>query len=326
MNAIVTGLGSMGRRRIRLLKRLDPGIKVIGIDTVSDRRKQAEKELMIRTENSIEEACQKWDIAMAFVSTSPLSHASVIAECLKNNLHVFSEINLMSDGYSENIELSKEMGKVLFLSSTFMYRKEMQYIKRRLAEYGLPVQYTYHAGQYLPDWHPWENYKDFFVGKKITNACRELMAIEFPWIIDTFGEVVNFYSTRRKISTLEIDYPDTFQIVFEHESGHQGMILLDIVSRKATRRFELVAEGLFLTWNGTPDSLMEYNLEKLQEDRVNVYDSFERRQNYGEFIIEDAYFSEIENFFDVIKGSGIPRYSFEKDREILCLIDRIEGD
>ena len=33
-------------------------------------------------------------------------------------------------------------------------------------------------GQYLPDWHPWESYKSFFVSNKKTNGCRELFAIE----------------------------------------------------------------------------------------------------------------------------------------------------
>ena len=232
----------------------------------------------------------------------------------------------MADGYDENIALAKEMGRVLFLSSTFMYRREIQYIKKRLEEYNHPVNYMYHVGQYLPDWHPWENYKDFFVGKKATGACRELMAIEFPWLTDTFGDVINICRTKRKSSSLEIEYPDTFQILLDHKSGHQGMILIDIISRKAVRRFEMIGEGIFLAWSGTPDSLIEYNMERKDDEQVNVYHVFERRQDYSEFIIEDAYLNEIENFFDVIQRKDIPRYSFEKDKEILGLIDKIEGE
>ncbi|MDE6927475.1 MAG: hypothetical protein K2P06_01985, partial [Muribaculaceae bacterium] len=66
--------------------------------------------------------------------------------------------------------------------------------------------YIYHVGQYLPEWHPWENYQDFFVGDKRTNGCREIMAIEFPWLIETFGEIREVSVLHDKMSHLNIDY------------------------------------------------------------------------------------------------------------------------
>lgn len=63
---------------------------------------------------------------------------------------------------------AKEKGVLLFLSSTMLYRRETQYIKQQVAAFGKPVHYIYHIGQYLPDWHPWENYKNFFVGNART--------------------------------------------------------------------------------------------------------------------------------------------------------------
>ena len=50
------------------------------------------------------------------------------------------------------------------MSSTLQYRKEIQFIKEEVKKVSGKVNYIYHVGQYLPDWHPWENYKDFFVG------------------------------------------------------------------------------------------------------------------------------------------------------------------
>ena len=37
-------------------------------------------------------------------------HHRFIKECLQNNLHVFTEINLVADGYAENMALAKEKG------------------------------------------------------------------------------------------------------------------------------------------------------------------------------------------------------------------------
>jgi len=37
MNVIIIGLGSMGKRRIRLLKQYDPNLNIIGVDGRLDR-------------------------------------------------------------------------------------------------------------------------------------------------------------------------------------------------------------------------------------------------------------------------------------------------
>ena len=127
MKIIVIGLGSMGKRRIRLISE-NKNIEIFGIDSQELRCMEVKEKFNITCYNSIEEACNNQNIEAAIVSTSPLSHSNIIKKCLEHNLHVFTEINLVQDGYDENIALAKEKGKVLFLSSTFLYRKENQTI------------------------------------------------------------------------------------------------------------------------------------------------------------------------------------------------------
>ena len=182
----------------------------------------------------------------------------------------------------------------------------------------------YHVGQYLPDWHPWENYRDFFVGDRRTNGCRELMAIEFPWIFDVFGFPVSYSVQKMKNSSLDIDYPDTYQIMFEHKGGSTGVIQIDVVSRKPVRNFECISEDLYISWNGTPDGLQRFDPDNKKEDRIALYDKVDKLEGYSASIIEDAYLSEIKEFIDVIGGSSSPRYSFERDKKILAIIDDIE--
>ena len=117
------------------------------------------------------------------------------------------------------------------------------------------LNYTYHIGQYLPDWHPWENYKDFFVVDKRTNGCREIFAIELPWLTEVFGNVKDIIVRKSKISSLNIDYDDNYMVILEHESGHKGMLAVDIVSRKAVRNLEVFGESLYLSWDGSAEGL-----------------------------------------------------------------------
>lgn len=325
MKTLVIGLGSMGKRRIRLLKRIKPYMEIIGVDFNCDRRSFAQKEYGIETYDCIEKALVNCDIESAIVSTSPLSHPDIIYQCLQAGMHVFTELNLVAERYEENIELAAKNKKVLFLSSTFLYRDEIQFIMERVRRSDSKVNYCYHVGQYLPDWHPWETYKDFFIGDRKTNGCREILAIEIPWLEKAFGKVKSFQVMRDKNTNLNINYMDNYLLLFEHESGNKGMLAVDVVSRKAVRNLEIFGETLYLSWDGTPTGLKEYDIEHKEERKIQLYSDVDKLAGYSDFVIENDYTNELINFFEVVSGEGTARYTFEEDLETLKLIDKIEG-
>ena len=165
MKFVVVGLGSMGRRRIRLLKQISDKYEIVGVDSKAERCQQTENEFSITTLNNLKDALEENKPDGVIISTSPLSHAAIVNEALRASCNVFTELNLVDDMYDENISLAKEKGKVLFLSSTFLYRDEIRFIKSHINETKGLLNYNYHAGQYLPDWHPWESIHDYFVGR-----------------------------------------------------------------------------------------------------------------------------------------------------------------
>lgn len=325
MNIVVIGLGSMGRRRIRLLKKYNDTFNIIGVDLNTERRAKTKSEFAVEAYEHLDEVLQNNDINCAFICTSPLSHSDIINQCLRCNLHVFTELNLVADLYDENITLSKAKNKILFLSSTFLHRAEINQIQSWVKSESFPLNYIYHIGQYLPDWHPWEDYKDFFVADKRSNGCREIFAIELPWIIEVFGKVKDMLVNKSKISSLNVDYNDNYMVILEHESGHKGMLAVDVVSRKAVRNLEVFGENLHFSWNGSPDGLKVWDVEKRTETHVELYDNVDRLNEYSNFVVENAYYEEIVSFFNAIEKIDEPIYSFEKDKEILRLIDRIEA-
>lgn len=325
MNIIVIGLGSMGKRRIRLIKQYDESYQIFGVDLSQTRCEQTQLELNINTFSSIEQVCEHHQIDCAVVCTSPLSHPQLIHQCLLKNLHVFTELNLVDDYYTENIALADQNNRVLFLSSTFLYRAEVDKIRTLVSQQKTALNYIYHIGQYLPDWHPWESYKDFFVGNKRTNGCREILAIELPWLIKTFGDVKQFQVVKSKMSQLDIDYCDNYMIILEHHSGHKGSLVVDIVSRKATRDFKLFGEEIYLKWDGSADGLSLYNIKQQLYEKIALYDHVDQLEQYSKFVVENAYLNEIKAFFDIINKRATPKYTFEEDKHILKLIDKIEA-
>jgi predicted dehydrogenase len=325
LNVVVFGLGSMGKRRIRLIRNLDENINIVGIDTNEERRAICKAEWSIPTYSKLDDLLKERKIDCAFICTSPLSHNEIINQCLKAGLHVFTELNLVSDGYEENITLARNKKLVLFLSSTFLYRDEIKHIKILTQQAKCMLNYTYHVGQYLPDWHPWEDYKNFFVRDKRTNGCRELFAIELPWLSVVFGEIIKVDVLKSKMSSLSIDYNDNYMVLIQHATGYKGILAVDIVSRKAVRNLEVFGERLYLTWDGSPNGLFVYDYDKKQNDNIQLYQDVDQLDNYSNLIVENAYLNEIISFFEAINTGKLPVYNFEKDKTILNIIDEIEG-
>jgi predicted dehydrogenase len=145
LRVAVIGLGSMGKRRIRLLKqyiekegkrngRKNEKWEITGIDLSRERCLEVEELCNIETFSDLDKGLSKGNIDCALICSSPASHAELIHECLKRGLHVFTEMNLVNDRYHENQRLAGEKKRVLFLSSTFLYRKEIEFIKEKLQE------------------------------------------------------------------------------------------------------------------------------------------------------------------------------------------------
>lgn len=325
MKIIVIGLGSMGKRRVRLLsERKD--VKLYGIDSQESRCTEVNEKFGIKCYPSISEAVAAEHPDAAVISTSPLSHAAIIKECLQNNLHVFTEINLVSDGYEENMALAKEKGKVLFLSSTPLYRKEMQTIIEKVKNNNSKLNYMYHVGQYLPDWHPWESYNSYFIGNPRTNGCREIMAIDMPWLCVAFGPIKRVHAIKSKNTSLNIDYNDNYIIMIEHESGAKGVFAVDVVARKPICHIDIYGENLQFSWNGTADSLYEYNFETKEMDQIGLENASEHMEGYASFITENPYREEINAFIAQINNPHtLPVWDFNKDIDLLKIIDQIEG-
>lgn len=321
----VIGLGSMGKRRVRILRRRFPEISVVGIDLDEGRRKTFGEEFSLPAYETLDEAMEVRPDA-AVISTSPLSHAGIVTSCLERSLHVFTELNLSPAGYDRNIALAKQAGKVLFLSSTFLYRREVQYLREQVKAAGCALDYSYHVGQYLPDWHPWEDYRDFFVAKRESNACREIFAIELPWLMKVFGSIESVQVMSDKMSKLDIPYHDNYLVMLRHRNGHKGILLVDVVSREAVRDFTAFGENLFVKWDGTPEGIVQKDIEEKELRRVSLYgdEMVIHDENYSRNVIENAYENEICAFMDAIQGIGRPEYTYEDDGETLAWIDKIE--
>lgn len=322
MKVLVIGYGSMGRRRIRLLREIVENVEIVCVDSRADRLEQAGQAGFAGFADLGRAIEEKPDAA--FVCTPPGGHAEVIVKLIEAGIHVFTELNLTDKGYDEIKRKAASHNVTVFMSGTMLYKRQTEIIGRLVKKQTKPLTYLYHVGQYLPDWHPWESYKDFFVGKKETNGVREIFAVQLPWLVEAFGRIASLSSYKQRCTDLEVAFDDCIAVCFRHENGTLGVFAADVVSRKAASRLEVIGEDLHLIWEGGND-LSVLNLSTGQWEVMSAYESTEHIEGYAEHITEEPYRDEIRDFLKAVYQGGSPLYSLDRDAYILSLIDEIEG-
>jgi predicted dehydrogenase len=325
MNIGVIGLGSMGRRRLRILKKLYSKYNLIGIDTREDRLNQAKNEFGISTYSDISYLTNN-NVDTVFVCTTPATHYTVFQHIDLEKMNTFSELDLVEKGYDRLLDAEAHGLKRHFLSSTPLYDENATFIASQAKCNGV-VTYRFHVGQYLPDWHPWEDYRDFFAGKRETNGCREILGIEVPWLEQCFGKILKVSIViSRHLTKLQIDYPDMLSICVEHESGSIGQLLVNVVCPHPVHQIEIIGEKLYLLWDGKPNNVKIWRegCNELQQALPDIEFSIEK--GYAEFISETPYEEEVKEFINGIHDPNVKfRYSYEESSRVLKMIDRIEG-
>ena len=99
-----------------------------------------------------------------------------------------------------------------------------------------------------------------------------------------------------------------------------------IEHRKPYRHIDVYGEQLQLSWNGTADSLNEFNIEEKTEENISFPDASEHVEGYAAFITENPYREELNSFLKHIADSTYePAWDFEKDKAVLDWINVIEA-
>jgi len=178
MKFLVIGLGSMGKRRIRCLKALKHE-DIVGFDLKEERRKEAETKYKVNTTNKLTSNILN-EIDAIIISTPPDKHAGYIKIAVDNRKPVFIEASVISKGLEELNNSAKKNNVLVVPSCTMKFHPAIKEITDIVVikKYGKVTNFSYHSGQYLPDWHPWENIKNYYVSKKETGGAREIVPFE----------------------------------------------------------------------------------------------------------------------------------------------------
>lgn len=317
MRFLIVGLGSMGKRRIRNLQYLKAG-GIVGYDPRADRRQEAEERYGVRTFSDFDEAMGT-DPDALIISTPPDLHMLYARIAALNGKHFFTEASVVDDGMDEVIELSQGKSFVAAPSCTLRFHPLTQVIKDIVdsGDIGQILTFTYHSGRYLPDWHPWEDYRTFYVARRETGACREIVPFELVWLTWVLGPVQIVSCFKDKLTTLDADIDDLYQLLLRFERGTLGHLMVDVISRVPYRVCRFLSEGGVIEWMWADKIVRVFSTRDRQ---WREYREPEGQVEEGYIHAETMYIREMQRFLEAIKGETAYPYTFEEDKQILEIL------
>ena len=321
MKLLIVGLGSMGKRRIRNLQHLNAG-EIFGFDPRADRREEAAARYGVKTCESFDEG-MAWRPDAVIISTPPDQHLRYALSAARAGVHFFTELNVVDDGLDALIALTEGSPLVAAPSCTFRFHPSVKRLKRLVAErtVGPILYFSYHSGQYLPDWHPYEDYRSYYVAQRHTGAGREMVPFELNWLTWVFGRVTEVSCFKGKVTGLAADIDDLYQCLLRFESGVTGTLLVDVVARVATRLIRCYGEDGVIIWDHDARSVRAWSSP---ERAWTEYHEAEPIHEPGYLVSENPYIDEIRHFINAIRGDEKYSYTFAEDRQILNVLRAAE--
>ena len=314
ITALVVGGGSIGKRHLRNL--LSTGRTAAIVEPREDRRAEiATKHPAARVFATLDEALAAERYETGFVCLPTAYHLPPAMEMVKREMHLFMEkpVAASVEGIPELLEAVESRGLVGMTGFCMRFFKPLVKAKELLTEgrVGRIVTARSFTGAYLPDWHPWEDYRTFYMAKKemgggvLLDECHA-----FDWMQWLIGPIQGVFSLVGTLSDLEVTSDDVCEVIARFEPRTVGSIHLDMVDRSLRTEVEII---------GTTSTLRVY----MRQHRVELYRPENRKWQDWEFesSYDQMYIDEINHFFDCVTNKTKPMSDLRDGYRVQRVID-----
>ncbi|MBS1642982.1 MAG: Gfo/Idh/MocA family oxidoreductase [Bacteroidetes bacterium] len=304
-NILVIGAGSIGERHIRNLWQQGFHNIIVYRQRNIPFRDITDAKVTIVTEwNTL----LQLDIFVAIICTPTSQHLSQTYSCIENGWHVLVEKPLSHQLFNVEpfLSLIKEKNTLLQVGYMLRYHPLLQLAKEIIENetYGKLINIQTYWGEYLPDWHPWEDYRNSYAAKVELGGGPALTLshdIDIAnWLSGANIKLVQ--PLKNYASLLEVETESLFDLNIAYENNTTAHIHVNFCQRKAQRWYKIITSDAVIDIDYYANSLTISDGTHTKKETVEGFD----RNN--------LFIAQQNDFFDRISVNE--HYLFSKQQLI----------
>lgn len=302
MKILVVGLGSIGRRHLKNLSAL--GLRQLAVVTRNRSGLPLHDLPPFLSFDSIEVALE-WRPDAVFVCNPTAFHLETALLAARSGCHLFLEkpVSHRLEGIDELIELTESKHLKVQTGFQFRYHPVFQNIKKAVQSgaIGRVVSAQAHWGEYLPGWHPWEDYRRAYSAREdLGGGVLLTLCHPFDYLSWMIGEAGVAGALGGHLSDLETDTEDTALVSLRFSNGAIGSVYLDYVSQPPKHTLQIVGTRGRIEWDAEYGSATIYKTARGSFETLSPGKFFERNE---------MFLAEAADFLDCLRSERMPSCS-----------------
>jgi predicted dehydrogenase len=304
MKILIAGFGSIGRRHFHNL--LDLGERDILFFRSNKSTLHNEELAEYSVETDLHAALAHQPTAV-IVSNPTSLHLDIAIPAIKAGCHLLIEkpVSHSTERIQELQTALNESDAQIMIGYHFRFHPTLQRLKHLFEEglIGTPISVRAHWGEYLPAWHPWEDYRQGYSARSDLGG-GVILTLSHPldylrWI---FGEVEAEWAFSARASDLAIQVEDVAEIGLRFKSGLLASLHLDYIQRPPAHWLEVIGSAGTMRWESERGLLQVYRVGNGEWQDFPPPAGFQRN---------DLFLLEMRHFLQVCGGQAQPVCSLE---------------
>lgn len=269
MRILFTGLGSIGRRHLRLLREREQHFEYVAYRSGA---RETETPEDVRAVDSLSDGLAL-NPSVVFVTNPTNRHVETAIDCARAGCDLFVEkpLSHSRERVDELCRIVRKYDVVSHVGCQLRFHPVLRRIRSAIVDNVLGDTYSFRAysGSYLPDWRPERDYRETYSSSRESGGGVLLDLIHeidyTHWLFDGVDETEGL---SRQVSHLDVDAEDIAEIVLTTD-GTIGNIHLDYFRRTPRRTLEVICERGTISAN-----LLESTIKIEDRDGV-IEDSYD---------------------------------------------------
>ncbi len=317
MNKIlIVGTGSIGRRHVDNFSKFVNEIDIV--DVREDRIEEAKSKFKInKSFKDYNEAIDSNKYDSIIITAPPHLHLPIADKAVNKNNNIFIEkpLGMNVEGWDQ---IAKECNQKKLINYVAYCHRHINYTQKFKSiidsgKIGKIFNIVIRWGSYLPDWHPWEDYRTFYMAKKDQGGgalLDESHGIDLLRFI--FGEVDEVFAVVDQISNLEISADDHAFLTLRLKNKSLAQISFDLNARYTFCKIEATGENGTAIWDRV-------------EHNIKIYDADKKKWETESYTRDDflnMYPNQTQHYINCIEGKSKPIIDIQDALKTQNVIDK----